>query len=78
MAITCRFNSIASFWQSLILQPILDKQKNNIYILWMTKNLHQEFQKCILELMNTQQDAYGKKHLGCLECKVQNVPKKKV
>jgi hypothetical protein len=38
--------------------------------------LHQEFQKCILELKNTQQDMYAKKSLGCLECKLQNVEKK--
>jgi len=38
--------------------------------------LHQEFQKCILKLKNTQQDMYAKKNLRCLECKVQNVEKK--
>ncbi len=45
MAITCRFNSIASYRQSLILQPILDTQKNNIYILWMKKNVASRISK---------------------------------
>lgn len=63
MAITCKFNSLASYWHILtvINTSINLRHKKTTFIYYeRQKMLHQEFQKCILELKNTQQDMYAK------------------